>query len=654
MPDLSLDAVAWWTLKGSVIALIAFASARLLRNAPAAVRHAIWTIAVAAQLAVPFAGKLVPEKRFDVSVPAVARFIPAPPAASAVAAAEEPRPSRPDAARVIQAILAFGALAFLLRLALGTLRVILIASRSERVVDGEWLALVQQYSASMGISRPVTLMWSERVPLPVTWGFVYPVILLPVAARTWPAELRRHVLVHELAHIKRSDALTQLFGQCALALFWFNPLLWLAVRNMRAEAENASDDYVLREGERPSQYALTLVALVHSHRRTVMPAFASLAVARRSELEERVSAITHPRRDVSIRRALFAGTVVAMLLVVLPLSAIQRAVAAATEEARPNHTTNEIACKPLYLPDAQFRETSGTLTLDGVTTHYFLLRPAPNRCIEASFPLETRFTDDDRDVVPDADMDMLVREKLGDLDRAVYATKDGRRYLVNGRAAAWDANAESWYRQLMPEIVRRTSAGVAARAARIVDREGERGLVAELGHIDNVSLRRSYLEELLALRSKAELPRTEIIAIARDQLASFEPELANFLAAMINREGSDVALRDAVVNATGFLRSPQDRLTVLTAMAAHPDREARRHALYALSLMPSDASRREFLTRIAPSFIGASGEQLDAYFDAVAKVRKPSEQRALLAALRTFESPPGFAARLESASASVH
>jgi bla regulator protein blaR1 len=89
----------------------------------------------------------------------------------------------------------------------------------------------------------------------VTWGIVYPVVLLPDDADSWPEERRRFVLVHEMAHVKRLDALTQLAGQLALALFWFDPLMWVANRRMQLEREHACDDYVLRHGTAPSKYA---------------------------------------------------------------------------------------------------------------------------------------------------------------------------------------------------------------------------------------------------------------------------------------------------------------------------------------------------------------------------------------------------------------
>ena len=61
------------------------------------------------------------------------------------------------------------------------------------------------------------------------------------------------VLLHELAHLRRRDPLWQLVAHCGLALHWFNPLAWFAVRRLRIEQERACDDFVLRAGIRASE-----------------------------------------------------------------------------------------------------------------------------------------------------------------------------------------------------------------------------------------------------------------------------------------------------------------------------------------------------------------------------------------------------------------
>ena len=221
-----------------------------------------------------------------------------------------------------------GTLLVLLRLAVGTWKVGRLAKKGDRVDDGEWLSLTQRLANRLGITRPLTLLRGDRLAVPVTWGVVYPAVLLPHDSLEWPEERRRFVLVHEMAHVKRFDALTQLIAQIAIAVFWFDPLIWIAAHRMRVEREHACDDYVIRDGTKPSLYAGELLEMVQSigspRHESAAPAFAALAMARRSEFEGRMLAILDARqnRHTLGRRSAIIATA-ALALLVLPLAALR-------------------------------------------------------------------------------------------------------------------------------------------------------------------------------------------------------------------------------------------------------------------------------------------------------------------------------------------
>jgi hypothetical protein len=220
-----------------------------------------------------------------------------------------------------------GALGILGRFLAGTFAVSRLARRSERVEDGRWLSLAQRVAVRLGVARPMTLLRSARFDVPVTWGVVYPVVLLPDDADHWTDERRRYVLVHEMAHVKRVDAFTQVVAQLAIAIFWFDPFVWIAAHRMRVEREHACDDYVLNEGTPASTYASDLLAMVRSlgtRGRAAQPAFAALAMARPGELETRMEAILDPRQDRrSLRSAPALGLALCSLLLLLPLAAFK-------------------------------------------------------------------------------------------------------------------------------------------------------------------------------------------------------------------------------------------------------------------------------------------------------------------------------------------
>jgi beta-lactamase regulating signal transducer with metallopeptidase domain/protocatechuate 3,4-dioxygenase beta subunit len=205
---------------------------------------------------------------------------------------------------------ALGALAAAAPAVVGVLGGSLRRRQSRLVVDPSWSGLLGELARDLGIRRPVELRMCPGPVVPVTWGVLRPVVLLPDQAEDWDGPARRLVLMHELAHVRRGDVGFHLIGRLAAAAYWFHPLAWYALRRMRAECECACDDHVVRHGVRRTDYARRLVDLARSLR----PAGPSTAVpmTRRDTLEERIMSILDDGRDhrpLGRRpaRALFVG-----------------------------------------------------------------------------------------------------------------------------------------------------------------------------------------------------------------------------------------------------------------------------------------------------------------------------------------------------------
>jgi hypothetical protein len=165
--------------------------------------------------------------------------------------------------------------------------------------EADWALLLQEARDRLRLHRPVRLLQSSDNPMPLTWGWWRPVVLLPAEAANWPSERRRIVLLHELAHAKRWDCLTQTVARMVCALYWINPLVWLAARRMCIERERACDDLVLNSGCRPSEYATHLVDIARAFRRA--PQLAGIAMARSPQLQGRIAAIVDASRARQLR-----------------------------------------------------------------------------------------------------------------------------------------------------------------------------------------------------------------------------------------------------------------------------------------------------------------------------------------------------------------
>jgi beta-lactamase regulating signal transducer with metallopeptidase domain len=120
-----------------------------------------------------------------------------------------------------------------------------------------------------------------------------PVVLLPAGFTSWPESRLRAVLLHELAHVARRDALAQILAELVCALHWFDPLAWYAARRLARERERACDDRVLGTGLGACEYARQIVEVARQAALGKGPG-AALAIVQRSELESRILEILNP------------------------------------------------------------------------------------------------------------------------------------------------------------------------------------------------------------------------------------------------------------------------------------------------------------------------------------------------------------------------
>ena len=193
---------------------------------------------------------------------------------------------------------AIGCLAGLIVVAAGFVRWRMLIRRGTPVEDPLWAREMHAIARRMGLRRSVRLVASDAATTPMTGGVRRPVILLPASSAAWDAERRRVVLMHELVHVRRCDALRQLMKGVVLALYWFHPLAWVASRLAAASREEACDERVLQLGSRPSEYARHLMSLACTRAGYAPAPLAALSLVQRSRprLERRIMAILRPHR----------------------------------------------------------------------------------------------------------------------------------------------------------------------------------------------------------------------------------------------------------------------------------------------------------------------------------------------------------------------
>lgn len=101
--------------------------------------------------------------------------------------------------------------------------------------------------SEMGIKKEIPVYSTAFLKSPVTVGFIRPRIYIPIhVISDFNQKDIRFMLLHELQHYRHKDILVGNFMNLTGILYWFNPLVWYALKEMRCDREIACDSAVLQ------------------------------------------------------------------------------------------------------------------------------------------------------------------------------------------------------------------------------------------------------------------------------------------------------------------------------------------------------------------------------------------------------------------------
>lgn len=176
---------------------------------------------------------------------------------------------------------------------------LLILVYAVRVVAGSiWLRRsansaptdVEAIASALGSKIQPLVFISPSITTPLLTGWFRPFIYLPESSRQWNDRKLRSVFQHEMAHWNRGDGWWQSVASIVTFLYWWNPLSWLSLRRLKAEAEEAADDVVVLNQEEPYLYAQSLVEIA-AEPSVAIPQMAAIPILGESPLELRVRCI---------------------------------------------------------------------------------------------------------------------------------------------------------------------------------------------------------------------------------------------------------------------------------------------------------------------------------------------------------------------------
>ncbi|HVS64108.1 MAG TPA: M56 family metallopeptidase [Thermoanaerobaculia bacterium] len=474
-------------------------------------------------------------------------------------------------------------------------------------------------SAGSTDRRP-RLRLTDAIEIPITWGHLRPVVLLPMGATDWSAHRLRHVLLHELAHAHRADAAWNTLARLVRALYWPLPFVWWAESRLIAESELACDDHVVRAGVAPARYAQELIGFAREVGGRLPEPVA--AMARRSGLHQRVQAVLDDRRDRSAPRVTTITAVLAISCgLVAPLVASVRIAApgslsveelaeqelAGAFEASARSATivaGEIASSssgtsPVAAQGESSRggsvEASLSRTYDDEddevlpgcgplrstqiqrrNDHYQYELEAEDCRFEIELDGELEIADDERSIARvgrGARMDY--REEVGGTDRRLIVEAGGDStprysFSVGGRNRDFDAEARTWLAERLPFLLRVTGWQAEERVGRILARSGVDGLFDEILLIPSDHVSRLYLTHGL---EQADLDTTELrrwVELAAATIGS-DFELAEALSQLPPEALDEPSIQTAFARAAETIGSDFELRRTLATLLAKSD-----------------------------------------------------------------------------------
>ena len=293
-----LVTLAGIALKTSLLIVAAALLSLALRRQSAALRHIVWTSALALCVLMPLVMRLLPSHTIAMLLAHASILL-------------LPRTQGMEWEWIL-IVWMLGGLFFLARELLSSFGLARWRRQAHALKSPRWTATLAKFDCR------VRVLESRHIASPCTWGVLTPVLLLPSAGDAWSEAARHSALLHELAHVQRRDTISALISRIACVLHWYNPLVWLAAAHARNLQERACDDAVLRAGATPSDYAQFLLDVAARMSGISRPNQSAIGMAH-SSLRARVVAILDPgaMRSQAGRTPVLASCAVLFTIAVL-------------------------------------------------------------------------------------------------------------------------------------------------------------------------------------------------------------------------------------------------------------------------------------------------------------------------------------------------
>ncbi len=219
----------------------------------------------------------------------------------------------------------------------------------------EWKEIAEGLKAKLDLRRGIRMVMVTGFPSPALSAGLKPVIVMPGELLSHSDETVRFALLHELTHIKRSDNIVSMLLLILRAVYWFNPVVWMAVNRMRLDMETACDNRLTKPMNGPDKKKYAGAILSMYARRQVRFALGMALGQTKKTAEQRLRGVF--MRGRSSRKAKLTAILLSAALLFTCFTTACQPVTEASNSS--NHLKEIIASLALSPAAASLAEAAG-------------------------------------------------------------------------------------------------------------------------------------------------------------------------------------------------------------------------------------------------------------------------------------------------------
>lgn len=182
----------------------------------------------------------------------------------------------------------------------------------------------------VGVKKKILLRETSLITSPVTLGLFRPYILLPKnTGEAFSLNELKYVFLHELSHQKNKDIMVNYAMWLLQMVYWFNPFVWYALKNMRIDRELACDASVLKvlDESAYTEYGYTIIRFADKKYARLYGQFASGIGGTKEQIKRRIQSIADYKGDSLVLKWKSKGICMVLGIFVLCLSTFPTALA---------------------------------------------------------------------------------------------------------------------------------------------------------------------------------------------------------------------------------------------------------------------------------------------------------------------------------------